>query len=344
MCHKELFYRLNNWVALFIFMSCLLACSSKEQKTIQQTGGIRAVDVRGVEVWLEHPAERIVVLFQASLDGLYMLNAEKSIVGIQQRIYSNPENFKYFSKLDPRIANKELATPGNWENSTNLESVLALRPDLMIMPSAQIDAITALESMGIAVFAVSPTNNELLFKEIEGLGKLTGTSARATELIEYTNLKLKEIEDLTSYIEDKKKVYYAWSGGRIYSTSGKNSRMNECFELAGVQNVCPFDIDTPNINPETLINWDPDLFLLWNSDPEELYKLDELQVLRAVKEKQVHVFSPPFFYDPHTLKIMYMALELHQIAYSNNLGVNLDASKKELMQGLYGQKANRLFE
>ncbi|WP_180336435.1 ABC transporter substrate-binding protein [Pontibacter ramchanderi] len=328
--------------------ACLLflsACNSENgEATVVADGAIAVKDIRGKEVRLNEPAKRVIVLYQGALDGMYMLNAEHTVVGIQNNIYTNPETFKYFSKLDPRIARKELPSPGNWETSTNIESVLALKPDLVIIASGQTDAIRLLESLGINVYAVSPQNNDQLFEEIENIGRLTGTHDRAVELLSYTRGKLDEIAEATDHIEQKKSVYYAWSGGRIYSTSGQNSRMHECFELAGVRNACTFEVDQPNINPETLISWDPDLILLWSTDPQVLYDKKELAVLTAVKNKNVHVLEPPFFYDPHTLKIMYAAIELHNVAYGANKNFDLEKDRREIMTNLYGAKATALFE
>ncbi|MFT2008543.1 ABC transporter substrate-binding protein [Pontibacter sp. 13R65] len=331
-------------MALSACLFFLNACNSKNGETMVADGAIVVKDIRNKEIRLKEPAKRVIVLYQGALDGIYMLNAEHTVVGIQNNIYSNPETFKYFSKLDPRIARKELSAPGNWETSTNIESVLALKPDLVIIASGQTDAIRLLESLGINVFAVSPQNNEQLFEEIENIGKLTGTHERAVELLSYTRGKLDEIKEATKDIGQKKSVYYAWSGGRIYSTSGKNSRMNECFQLAGVQNACTFELDQPNINPETLIGWDPDLILLWSTDPQVLYDKKELSVLTAVRNKNVHVLNPPFFYDPHTLKIMYAAIELHNICYGSEENFNLEENRRDIMTNLYGAKASALLE
>lgn len=329
---------------LFMCLMSLYSCNSESSEGgSSHKDSISAKDARGKTVSLPGPAERTVVLYQGALDGIYMLGAENSLVGIQHNIYTNPETFKYFGLLDPRIAKREIPTPGNWENSTNLESVVALKPDLVIMASGQSGGIEILESFGIAVFAVSPNNNEQLYEELLGIGILTGTESRAKELLDFTENKLREIREKTSHISKKKKVYYAWSGGRIYSTSGRSSRMHECFELAGVENACPFDIDTPNINPESLISWDPDIMLLWNSKKEELLNASELSSMRAIVKKNIHVFDPAFFYDPHTLKIMYMALELHEVAYGNNPELDLTVFRKEIMTGLYGEKAKQLF-
>ena len=334
---------------LVVFLSvCLLllsACSEYKPDSAAAETDIVATDIRGKEVRLKEPAKRLVVLYQGALDGIYMLHAEHTLVGIQNNIYTNPETFKYFSKLDPRIAKKELPAPGNWETSTNIESVVALKPDLVIMASNQTDAISLLENLGMNVFAVEAQTNQQLYDELEGIGKLTGTHERALELLAYTRQKLEEIQQKTADITPKKSVYYAWSGGRIYSTSGRNSRMNECFELAGVVNTCTTDLDQPNINPETLISWDPDLILLWSTAPQEVYNKKELSVLKAVRNKEVHVLDPPFFYDPHTLKIMVAALELHNLSYGESGSFDLEQDRREIMAGLYGEaKASALFE
>lgn len=344
LCCRQHLILLQKWLIILTGFCLVSSCNSQGDLEQNTKSRIEVKDVRGKMVQLNEPARRVIVLYQGTLDGMYMLGAEHTLVGIQHTIYTNPETFKYFSKLDPRIASKEMPAPGNWENSTSMESVVALRPDLVIIASGQTDAISMLEDMGIAVFAVSPRTNEQLFAELENIGKLTGTYPRAQELIAYTNSKLEEIRKKTEHIAEKKSVYYAWSGGRIYATSGKNSRMNECFELAGVVNACPFEMDTPNVNPESLIAWNPDLFLLWNTDPAELYKRKELAVLSAVKNKEVYVLEPPFFYDPHTLKIMYAAIVLHNISYADKQSFDSEADKKEIMFNLYGEKANNLFK
>lgn len=341
--------RVRDMNRLVVFLSvCLLflsACSEYKPDSTAAETDILATDIRGKKVRLKEPAKRVVVLYQGALDGMYMLHAEHTLVGIQNNIYTNPETFKYFSKLDPRIAKRELPAPGNWETSTNIESVVALKPDLVIMASNQTDAISLLENLGMNVFAVEAQTNQQLYDELEGIGKLTGTHERALELLAYTRQKLEEIQQKTADITPKKSVYYAWSGGRIYSTSGRNSRMNECFELAGVVNACTTDLDQPNINPETLISWDPDLILLWSADPKEVYNKKELSVLKAVRNKEVHVLEPPFFYDPHTLKIMVAALELHNLSYGERGSFNLEQDRREIMTGLYGEaKASALFE
>src|SRR5690606_40194380 len=46
----------------------------------------------------------------------------------------------------------------------------------------------------------------------------------------------------------RKKVYYAWSKGRILSTSGKGSLMDLSIQAAGAENACPLEMEAPNID------------------------------------------------------------------------------------------------
>jgi len=304
---------------------------------------LTAIDSRGVQIILQQPARRIVVLSQGGLDGLYMLGAKNAIVGIQASIYTNPDTFHYFGLLDERIAAREIASPGHWGHSTNLESVVRLNPDLVILESSQTDQITILEKMNFNVFAIEGRNNESMFTELINLGILTGTQPRAEELIKYTRDQFSDIVRFTSQFEKKKSIYYAWSGGRVYSTSGRGGRIGQAMDLAGVENACPFDVDVPNVNPENLVVWNPDVILLWNSDPDLLWAKKELSSLKAIQDKQILKLNPSFFYDPHTLKIVLLARELNQFCYAAADEDDLLMIRKETMQMLYGDDSHKFF-
>jgi iron complex transport system substrate-binding protein len=306
---------------------------------------IGVTDHRGQVIALEKPAKRIVCLFQGALDALYMLGAEASVVGIVHNIYTDPAFFEPFSKLDERIAKKQLAAPGNWETASNIESIIALQPDLVIISGGQRDVIKVLEGMGIAVYVISSATYKEIYKEIVDLGVLTGTKQRAEHLVDYSQKIFDRIKATTENITPKARVYYGWSGGRVLSTSGRNSMMNDCIELAGATNVCTTDIDQPNVNAETLLNWDPDLILLWNSSEDDIYDKKELSSLKAVRNRAVYKMEPTFFYNTHTLKILFAALALNEWAYGKSEDPHaIENAKHEIMTELYGAKAERLLK
>lgn len=77
---------------------------SDQANTVQ----IDVTDRYGNRVQLQKPAQRIVCLFEASVDDLYMLGAGSALVGIPAKIYSAPDLYRAYSILDRRFAQNKL--------------------------------------------------------------------------------------------------------------------------------------------------------------------------------------------------------------------------------------------
>lgn len=334
--------------AIFIFCGLLVlsACHPHQTLTVTTPSStiIQVTDTLGHQVTLTQPAKRIVVLFEASLDDLYMLGASSAIIGIPAKIYHSTGLFSAYSIIDSRIKERKIATPSSWEASTNLESIIALQPDLVIINSSQRDVIELLKQMNIAVYAVQSENLMQTQKELLDLGQLTGTSIRATQLVAFITQEIQAMHSKST--APPKRVYYAWSGGRIFSTSGRNSMPNSIMTLAGTENIIRSEIDQPSVNPEHLLEWDPDIILLWNSDPQQIYQRPELQFLTAVKNKAVFSLSPSFLFNPHTPKILLAANQLHHWVNPSQLnGMTAENDQKRILTVFYGPTiANQLLQ
>lgn len=326
--------------SLIVFASLLSACGTN--KTDKKNYRISAVDAIGDTIRLTKPAQRVIALIPAALDAIYMLHADSAIIGVPNRVYTDPNLYPYFSKIDPRIKEKKIATPALAEGGPNMETIIKLNPDLVIVQSNHTDAITMLKELGIAVFGITSQNFEQLNEEIQNLGILLGKEDRAKELLSFSQSQIAGLKERNRNISQKKTIYYSWSGGRIYSTTGRKGMMNDCFEMAGLENACPHDIDAPNISPETLISWNPDIMLLWNTDESVLYQQKELSSLKALKEKKVFNLSPPFLYDPHTLKILLASVAINQYSYPGTANEKLSFRQMEILSGLYGPEKAKL--
>ena len=331
--------------SLLILALLFSSCQSSQNEKNNETFPIIAVDALGDTIRLSKPAQRVVSLVPAALDALYMLHADHAIVGIPNRIYTDPGVFPYFSTLDQRIKEKSLATPTLTESGLSMETIIKLNPDLVIIQSNNTDAIQMLKELGIPVFGITSQNFGQLNQEVLNLGILLGKETRAKELIAFTESKIQLLKDRNKNLGHKKTIYYAWSGGRIYSTTGRKGLINDCFEMAGLENACPYEIDAPNISPETLISWNPDIMLLWNTDESVLYQQKELSSLTALKEKKVFNLSPPFLYDPHTLKIVLASIAIHHYSYPSAAAATLNEEQLEILSALYGtEKAKLILE
>jgi len=320
-------------IYLFLGFVFLQSCHSNSKN--DATNGVQAEDSRGKIISLPKEANKVVVLFEPSLDEIYMLHAQDKVVGIPQQVYQTEGKYPFYDDLDPRIKNKTIATPTFGGGSSNIETIVGLQPDLVIVYEQNVETIQQLEELSIPVFTVSSLSQEKIYKELLGMGILLGKKTRAEEIVSYVK---KEANKLKKPIAEKpKKVYYAWSKGRIFSTSGQGTLLDLAIKLSGAENVCPLKMESPNVGAESIYKWNPDLIILWNSDINEVYKLKELTALPAVKDKKVYAMNPSFYYDPHTVKFLLFAKQLRNWCYpseysSEELNKEIKADLLELYQ------------
>ncbi len=330
-------------MSIVFFMLILIFFSgcnpSFENESDLKSYQIEVTDFRGKVLKFEEPVTRVVCLIESALTGLYMLNAGESVVGVSSNIY-NTDVYEYYAMLDERIANKQIYAPGNWD-FVNVEGVLSLQPDLVIMWASQTESIRALESRGIKVYAVMLHSFADVKKEITDFAELTGTQDRAKVLLEYINNELREIEILRQAISEKKSVYFMWAQG-ILSTSGVNSTVNELIELAGCINACDLPDEHITINREKLIEWNPNIILMWYNDKlnvDDVIEMPSIKQLDAIRNKNVFEFPSVFFCDLWTLKYIYAVKFLMSAAYPHiSDQICVKNEERKIMENLYGYK------
>lgn len=316
-------------IACFLSVS---ACQKSKDSKTTNTAVVSATDARGKEVSLEKEAQRVIVLFEPMVDEVFMLQANEKLVGIPDQIYQTQSTFDYLSKIDARLAKKEIASPTFGGRANNMESIIGLSPDLVIVYDQDKETIQQLEELNIPVFVVSSLNKERIYNELKGVARLLGKEERADKIIKIVEENLSDMKAPEGI--NPKKVYYGWSKGRVLSTSGKGTLIDLAIELAGAVNACSLDMEAPNVGAETLYDWNPDLIVLWNSVPEDVYGLKELGALPAVKNKAVRILSPTFNFDPHTVKFMLFAKQIHQWCYG---GVNDEETLKQEAEEILAQ-------
>jgi len=335
----------NTFILILLLLSIGNGCINKEKKT--RTGKnekIQVTDFRGLTINVEKPVERIVCLIESALSGIYMLGAENKIVGISTNVYDDNVRNQY-ACLDDRIKNKTIKAPGNWD-FVNIESVVALKPDLVIMWASQKESILAIESKGIQVYAVMLKSTNDIYKEIGDLGRLTGKEKRADSLIQYTKDEVCKIIDNTKkIIKEKKKVYFMWSQGPL-ETSGVNSTVNELITMAGATNICTSPDEHLVVNFEKIIDWNPDIIVMWynaNKDPGDIMQLSAWRKIKAIKEKSVFELPSVFFCDLWTLKFQYAIKMLTAWCYPEEFkDHNLEKEKQQMLTKLYGNKGEKI--
>ncbi|KGE12305.1 ABC transporter substrate-binding protein [Sphingobacterium deserti] len=325
-------------ISVILLVGMIASCGS-ESKKAGNVFEISAVDKRGKTIALKKTAERVVVLFEPFVDQMYMLGAKDMLIGIPQQIYQNESTYQYLSLLDKRIEEKTIATPTFGGRSSNVEHIVSLQADLAIVYEHDTETIEQLEELGIPVYAVSSAGKKQIYQELIGVATLLGKEDRAREIVDYIEQQIDMM--IAQHGDERKKIYYAWSKGRIFSTSGKGTLIDLAMEIAGAENACPLVMDAPNVNAESLYKWNPDIIVLWNSRLEDVYNLTELSSLNAVTQKQVFEAAPTFYYDPHTVKFLLLAKQLKSWCYPSYKKTDFDNECTEVLHFLYGNELGR---
>jgi iron complex transport system substrate-binding protein len=326
----------KGWILLLTgFLGLVIALRAEAQE-------ITVTDFRGKTLQLAKPAERIVCLIESALSGIYMLGEEKRVIGIARNIYTGDVH-PYYAALDPRIRDKKLPAPGNWD-FVNLESLLALKPDLVIIWAQQSEVIAALEEKGIPVFGVFIQRKEDVYQEMQALGKITGNLKRAEELVAYTRRELARFQDRVGSLSAEKRpgIYYMWAQGNLETSCGE-STVNDLIRLAGGRNVCA---SLPNehliVNMEKVLAWNPDLIVMWTNErknPEDIIRDPQWKRIKAVRSQRVHEFPEVFLCDLWTLKFVYAVKMVAKWAHPELFrDIDLNREKQKMMQFLYGKR------
>jgi iron complex transport system substrate-binding protein len=272
---------------------CTLAQAAEKQVVTDQLGFRVEVPVR---------AERVV-------DVMLQLGAEQQIVGV---LAAWTNQIPDVVKGMPRL--KTIPTPGDLQ-SINMESLIALRPDLVIVthyaPKAMCEQI---KSVGIPVIAVAmfkaeyeeasklnPTLKDPEKAYTEGLqeavrliGQVTGRQKRAEELIEHTfrnrSLVTKRLGDLSA--EKRVTCYMAYP--QLY-TMGTGKYAEVAMHRSGGRNVAEQIDGYRAVSMEQVLKWDPEvIFVQDRYEPlvKEIKNGAAWQPIRAVKNNRIYLCPP----------------------------------------------------
>ena len=244
--------------------------------------GISVADMVGRTITLEKPAEKIVALTAADVEILYAIGAGDALVG-------RGEYCNYPAQcLDiPAISSG---------SETNLESVLALNPDLVIMGSMDQseEQVEALEKAGAVVAVTDADTLAGVYEAIALIGTLTGHDAEAealTESMENTfselSAKVPEGEAPTVYFEVSPLEWGLWA-------AGANTFMDEIAQLLGMENIFADVNGWGEVSQEQILDRNPDYIvtttMYFGEGPtpvEEVMGRTGWDTVTAVKDNQV---------------------------------------------------------
>ena len=213
------------------------------------SAAVTITDMKGREITLEKPAERIVALTASDCEILYAIGAGDTLVGRGT-----------YCDYPAEVLEVPAVESGA---STNVEEIIALDPDVLLMSDmAQTEEqIQQLEAAGIRVVVSEATDIAGVYTAIEMIGALMGKEENAAAVIESMQSTFAAIQEQstgdgsqTIYFEVSPLQYGLW-------TAGTNTFMDEIAAMLGLTN-CFADVEGwGEISEEQLLERNPDFIV-----------------------------------------------------------------------------------
>jgi iron complex transport system substrate-binding protein len=225
------------------------------------------VDMAGKTVQVPSDVKRVVIINSYWAEIACCIGAQDKIVGIGKDVASSVY-------IPTQVKNQTVV--GDLFNGVNLETVVSLKPDLVITDygyGKAGDLISSLQSLNIPVVEMSTGNFSTEINAVKLLGKVLNENDKASHLATYMQDGQASIDNAVASLNDTQKPRVlicnlnVWSTGLIYTYS--NSTWGNAVEEVGGINVALRDYpDLPwyKVSFEKLLAWNPDIIIILGRD------------------------------------------------------------------------------
>lgn len=210
------------------------------------------VEGDGGEITLEAPPARIAALSATHVEILYAIGAGDELIAVD-----NFSNFPAQAASLPKVDSFNLS----------VESVIALDPDLVILTFDPVDAVPALEAVGIPTLLFGTAGSlEAAYGQIGALGAATGRSGEAAALVADMQ---RQVDDIVAGVGGAGAgvTYYHETDPFSFYTPNSESFIGKLYGLLGMENIADaapdeFGSGFPQLSPEFIIDADPQMIFL----------------------------------------------------------------------------------
>jgi iron complex transport system substrate-binding protein len=237
------------------------------------------VDDAGRKIYLAKTPTRVVSLAPSVTEMLFAIGAGDQVVGVTQFCNYPPEALK-----KPKVG---YANP-------NLESLVALQPDLVVAPNEFLkpDDVSKLDQLKIPVFVLLDKNIEDIFVHIQTLGRMLNRSTAANAVSMELRQQVAQIKQRTERFPPVRVLYVLNSEPLI--TVGPGSFIDQLIVLAGGVNVAgKSGIAYPRLSMEAVLQDDPEVLVFPVGESEGISDSEQQawhrwSTMTAVKQGRLH--------------------------------------------------------
>ncbi len=247
------------------------------------------VDDTGRRIYLAKPPARIVSLAPSITEMLFAIGVGEAVVGVTDFCDYPPE---------------ALSKPKVGYSNPNMESLLALRPDLIVAPGHFLkpDAIVKLEQLKVPVFILVEKNVEDIFVHIQTLGRIVGRSPSADTVA----MELRrDVAAITQRVQNKPRIRMLYVlNSQPLITVGPGSFIDQLIGMAGGTNIAAKStMPYPRLSMESVLQEDPEVLVFPVGKAEgipdhEQQAWRQWSTMTAVKRGRLHQVSADWLNRP----------------------------------------------
>ncbi|WP_052947343.1 ABC transporter substrate-binding protein [Aneurinibacillus tyrosinisolvens] len=184
-------------------------------------------DSTGKEVKIDKEPQKIVSVMPSTTEIAFALGLGDKVVGV-----SNYDDYPKEAAAKKKVG----------DLNVSIEKVVSLEPDLVLADTGNGKAVDNLRKAGIPVIATEAKTLDDIYGMIEMIGKATGTSDKANDVVGKMKEDVKQVEEkVKSVPADKKPKVWVEVDSKLY-TAGKGTFINDMIAMAGGENIAS-DVD-----------------------------------------------------------------------------------------------------
>ncbi len=257
--------------------------------------GITVTDQRGKTIVFDKPVTRAVTIPIPAASMLIAIDGSADrLVGMQDASWTAIRDgimgtmFPVALKVTHDVANEEFAP--------NVESILALSPDVVVQWGDHgSEIITPLENAGLTVLGLSYGTQADLTAWIRLFAAITGKPDRGRAMLTQINAQLRNVRSVGSAERGTPpKILYFLRYADGLEVAGTDTYNDYYIALVGATNPATGTKAVQGfaaVDVEQVLAWDPDIILLGNFDsalPDDVYRDDVWRAVSAVRARRVY--------------------------------------------------------
>ncbi|WP_202868475.1 ABC transporter substrate-binding protein [Kribbella sindirgiensis] len=257
--------------------------------------GLEVTDQRGTTLRLDHPARRVVTIPMPAASLLIAVDqGVQRIAGMHQASWTAIQK-GILGEIFPAAKEIPHAVAGQ-DFSPNVESVLALDPDLIVQWADEGTGVIApLENAGLTVLGLKYGTQRDLESWIALFAAALGKPGRGQEMLARMHQNLAQwSSDVRRAAKPSMLYLNRFTEGLKVATH--NTYNDYCIKLIGAVNPATGANGLQGegmaaVDIEQVLAWDPDVVLLGNFDdavPDDVYRSRAWKDTRAVRDRRVY--------------------------------------------------------